>query len=113
MFGVSRRTVSRWEIGSNMPDLTLLVEMADYFDVDSRELLDGERKSELMDKELKETNLFKHDMEMPAISKNFSANIVQYATNTAASMEGIATFVDVKRPQVVSGFYEMIMLLGM
>jgi len=111
-------------------------------------------------------------MEMPAISKNFSANIVQYATNTAASceydkkirklqkkreereleerrkhkermkealeayakyrrelrhyynelgyqkklaasMEGIATFVDVKRPPVVSAAYELIMMLGM
>lgn len=57
VFGVSRRTVSRWETGSNMPDLALLVEMADYYDIDLRELLDGERKSERMDKELKETVL--------------------------------------------------------
>ncbi len=56
-FNVSRRTVSRWETGSNMPDLDLLVEMADYFDVDLRELLDGERKSEKMDKELEEAVL--------------------------------------------------------
>ena len=56
-FGVSRRTISRWETGSNMPDLDLLVEMADYYDVDLRELLDGERKSEKMDKELEETVL--------------------------------------------------------
>ena len=61
VFGVSRRTVSRWETGSNMPDLTLLVEMADYYDVDLRELLDGERKSERMDKELKETVLMVAD----------------------------------------------------
>ena len=56
-FGVSRRTVSRWETGSNVPDLDILVEMADYFEVDLRELLDGERKKEKMDKELKETVL--------------------------------------------------------
>lgn len=56
-FGVSRRTVSRWETGSNMPDLVILVEMADYYGVDLRELLDGERKSEKMDQELKETVL--------------------------------------------------------
>lgn len=54
---VSRRTVSRWETGSNMPDLDILVEMADYYEVDLRELLDGERKSEKMDKELEETVL--------------------------------------------------------
>lgn len=56
-FDVARRTVSRWETGSNMPDLDILIEMADFFDVDLREILDGERKSEKMDKELKETVL--------------------------------------------------------
>lgn len=55
--GVSRRTVSRWETGSNMPDLDILVEMADYYDVDLRELLDGERRSGKMNKELEETVL--------------------------------------------------------
>ena len=56
-FGISRRTVSRWETGSNMPDLDLLIEMADFYDVELRELLDGERKSEKMDQELKKTVL--------------------------------------------------------
>ena len=54
---VSRRTVSRWETGSNLPDLDLMIEMADYYQVDLRELLNGERKSEPMNKELKETVL--------------------------------------------------------
>lgn len=31
-FGVSTRTVSRWETGWNMPDLSILVELADYED---------------------------------------------------------------------------------
>ena len=52
---VSGRTVSRWETGSNMPDLAILIELSDLYDVDIRELLDGERKSEKMDQELKET----------------------------------------------------------
>jgi transcriptional regulator with XRE-family HTH domain len=54
---VSRRTVSRWETGSNMPDLDLLMEMADLYQVDLRELLDGERKKEQMNEEMKETVL--------------------------------------------------------
>ena len=45
---VSGRTVSRWETGSNMPDLDILIELSDLYDVDIRELLDGERKSEKM-----------------------------------------------------------------
>ena len=56
-FQISRRTVSRWGTGSNLPDLDILIEMADYYDVDLREILDGERKSEKMDKELEETVL--------------------------------------------------------
>ncbi len=57
VFNVSSRTVSRWENGVNMPDLGLLAEIADYYDVDIREIIDGERKSENMDKEIKETVL--------------------------------------------------------
>ena len=53
-FNISRRSVSRWETGSNMPDVVLLIEIADFFDVDIREIIDGERKSENMEKE-KET----------------------------------------------------------
>lgn len=56
-FGVSRRSVSRWETGSSLPDIELFVEMADYYEVDLRELLDGERKKEKMNEELKETVL--------------------------------------------------------
>ena len=40
-----------------MPDLDTLVEMADYYEIDLRELLDGERKSEKINEELKETVL--------------------------------------------------------
>ena len=50
-FNISRRSVSRWETGSNMPDVGLLIEIADFFDVDIREIIDGERKSENMEKE--------------------------------------------------------------
>ena len=55
--GVARRTVSRWETGSNMPDLDILMELADLYAVDLREILSGERKSERMDREMKETVL--------------------------------------------------------
>lgn len=54
---VSRRSVSRWETGNNMPDLDMLIEMADYYEVDLRELLDGERKNEKMNEEVKATVL--------------------------------------------------------
>ena len=55
VFFVSSRTVSRWETGSNMPDVGTLIDLADYYDVDIREIIDGERKSEMMDQETKDT----------------------------------------------------------
>lgn len=54
---VSRRTVSRWENGNNLPDLSLLVELADFYNVDLNEIFRGERRSEIMDEELKDTLL--------------------------------------------------------
>ena len=53
-FNVSNRSVSRWETGTNLPDISLLVEIADFYDVDVREIIDGERKSEMMDQETRE-----------------------------------------------------------
>ena len=52
--GVSDRTISRWETGNNMPDISLLVEIADFFDVSIPEIIKGERKSEEMKEESKE-----------------------------------------------------------
>ncbi len=54
---VSNRTVSRWENGNNMPDLDILIELSDYYKIELRELLEGERKSEPMNQELEETVL--------------------------------------------------------
>ena len=42
---ISGRTVSRWETGNNMPDISLLVELAEFYDVSIAEIIDGERKS--------------------------------------------------------------------
>lgn len=52
---VSNRTVSRWETGNNMPDLGVLVELADYYEVEIREILDGERRRERMTEETRDT----------------------------------------------------------
>lgn len=52
--GVSGRTVSRWETGSNMPDISLLVEIAEILDASIPEIINGERKNEDMEKEVRE-----------------------------------------------------------
>lgn len=54
---VSRRTVSRWETGNNLPDLSVIVELADFYDVDLNEIFRGERRKETLDTKLKDTLL--------------------------------------------------------
>lgn len=45
---VTNRSVSRWENGVNLPDLPTLIQLADFYGVELRELLDGERKPDAM-----------------------------------------------------------------
>lgn len=56
-FSVSSRTISRWETGSNMPDIGMLVDLSDFYNVDVREIIDGERKNASADRENRETLL--------------------------------------------------------
>jgi len=51
---VSGRTVSRWETGNNMPDISLLIELAEFYDISIPEIVNGERKNEKMNEEVKE-----------------------------------------------------------
>ncbi|MCD7894288.1 MAG: helix-turn-helix domain-containing protein [Erysipelotrichaceae bacterium] len=50
-FNVSDRSVSRWENGYNMPDLSMLVELSQFYNVDMSEIINGERKSEMLNDE--------------------------------------------------------------
>ncbi len=52
---VSGRTVSRWETARNMPDISLLAEIAELYEVSIPEIINGERKSENMNEETRET----------------------------------------------------------
>ncbi len=54
-FFVSSRSVSRWETGATLPDVSILVELADFYCIDIREIIDGERKKQDMNSEEKET----------------------------------------------------------
>ena len=77
-FGVSSRSISRWENGNTMPDISIIIELSDFYDVDIREIIHGERKSENMDKELKDTLVTVADY-----TNNENGKIVQSAVNMA------------------------------
>ena len=105
---VSRRTVSRWETGTNMPDLDILMELSDLYEVDLREILSGERKSERMNEELKETVLqvadYSNEEKTRLLRRMhwlFVAGLIGFATflvitllglDTASPYEGIGSF---------------------
>ena len=85
---VSGRTVSRWETGTNLPDLSILIQMAEFYNVEVKEILDGERKGEPVDRELKETlskvaDYTKLEKEMTAKAGN-AAFITIFAACAAA-----------------------------
>lgn len=62
---VSSRTISRWETGRNMPDISLLVELSEFYQVSIPEIMDGKKGSEKMNQETKETAI-----KMAEYSKN-------------------------------------------
>ena len=51
----TNRSVSRWETGNTMPDISVLIELAEFYGVDIKEILDGERQSESMNEDTKLT----------------------------------------------------------
>lgn len=51
LLGVTNRSVSRWENGNNMPDLSLLMELAKFYGVGVDEILEGKRKENHMDEQ--------------------------------------------------------------
>lgn len=61
-----------------MPDISIIIELADFYDVDIREIICGERKSENMDKELKDTLVTVADY-----TNNENGKIMQSAVNMA------------------------------
>lgn len=121
VMGVSGRTVSRWETGANMPDLDLLIQIADYYEVEIREILDGERKSEQMNKEMEDTVLkvadySNHEKKRMArrMSILFGGGFIAFTVYLVMEYLGVA---DVKGVQedvasAALGFAYGIMLMG-
>ncbi|MDO4815193.1 MAG: helix-turn-helix transcriptional regulator [Bacillota bacterium] len=89
---VSGRTVSRWETGANMPDISLLVELAEFYGVSIPEIINGERKSETMNEEVKETALSLSDY-AEEINKKIKMRLFWL---TVAALIGMIAFVAIE-----------------
>ena len=104
-----------------MPDLDVLIQIADYYEVEIKEVLDGERKSEKMNREMEDTVLKVADYsnhEKQRLTKRmsllFCCGVIAFTVYLVMEYMGIA---DVKGIQedVASGalgFAYGIMLVG-
>ena len=104
---VSNRTVSRWETGSNLPDIEILIELSDYYDVDLREILDGDRKGENnMDKDLKETVIKVADYKDEEKKKFLKfINILLIVAFILGTINMVINFVDPQNTSAVFDFF--------
>lgn len=114
--GVSRRTVSRWETGSNLPDLDILIELADYYQVELRELLDGERKEKQVNPEVKETALkvadYSNEEKQRIVRGLHGTFILGLAAALAYGVMMLNGCTDSPAGQLCLGFATGILLLG-
>ena len=82
-FNVSSRTISRWETGRTLPDITTIIELAAFYEVDILEILNGENNIAITDRETADTareiveyaaehNLSKTDVALQSLEKFLS-----------------------------------------
>ena len=103
-FNVSSRSVSRWENGNTMPDISLLIELADFYEIEIRDLLSGERKRETMNENMKETLVMVADYtnaEKEKLTKSLFA-----MTAASAAAFGLLAVIVVFHLNRVSDFFD-------
>ena len=106
---VSGRTVSRWETGSNMPDITLLVALAEFYEVSIPEIIDGERKSETMNEEAKETALKLSDY-AEIVNRKLKTRLLWM---TLAALVGMVVFAALDILGLHTPFYDFVAGVGL
>ena len=73
-FGVTRRTVSRWETGYNLPDIDVLIEMSNFYNVGLKDLLQGGINN--MENKEKETAILVDDYNKTNNNKSYKVVLI-------------------------------------
>ena len=73
-FGVTRRSVSRWETGNNLPDIDILIEMSKFYNVELKDLLQGGNNN--MENKEKETAILVDDYNKTNNNKTYKVVLV-------------------------------------
>lgn len=103
-FYVSRRTVSRWETGFNLPDIDMLMGLADFFNVDIREILEGKRKDINMEQGTKETVSMVNEYNKEKFKRTKIVTLIFLIVGISAALIGFMfEFIDLYN-DFISGF---------
>ena len=73
-YGVARRTVSRWETGYNLPDIDVLIEMSDFYNVELKDLLQGGNNN--MENKEKETAILVDEYNKTNNNKSYKVVLI-------------------------------------
>ena len=92
-----------------MPDISLLVELAEFYEVSIPEIIDGERKSEIMNEEAKETALKLSDYAETA-NRKLKTRLLWM---TLAALVGMAVFAVLDILNLHTDFYDFIAGVGL
>ncbi len=94
-----------------MPDISILVNIAEYYNVSISEIIDGERKSEKMNNEVKETALKLSDY-AEAINQRIKTRLLVL---TLVALLGMAAFVVIEASglDTANSIYERIASVGL
>ena len=97
--GVAGRTVSRWETASNMPDLSILIQLSEFYGVTIDEIIDGVRKKDT-DEELRERLIkiadYSKDEKQKAVNIYKYSLMVMFFTGFIIVMIEFAMLSDIK-----------------
>lgn len=84
--GVTNRSVSRWETGTNIPDIDILIYLSELYCVDLKELLEGERKK--MENKTEDTQIALQVAEYGAKKEEYSMRSLFFAVVVGVALIG-------------------------